>query len=333
QTLKLGELPVQATRQEVFDFVVQELTEALPDLEEVAPSFGRATKGAANALLATVYLNAEVYTGTARWNECVKACDAVINSGQYSLMPTFTGVFALENEGPANTENIFVIPNLPEGGVGFFRQQATLHYNQIPVTPWNGFSVLADFYNKYDPDDARRDVLLVGPQVVLAGPNAGQPAFDRQGNPLVFTVETPLIGATEGNGVRILKWPLDPNQSGPNAGNDFAIFRYAHILLAKAEALFRLGNSGEALALVNQVRERCFDPDKPLASIDLDTILDERGRELLWEEFRRTDLIRFERFLEAWTLKPADDGPHRNLFPIPQIQLDTNPNLVQNPGY
>ncbi len=332
KTLQLGELPVQATRQEVFDFVVQELTEAVPDLKEVAPT-GRATKGAANTLLATVYLNAEVYTGTPRWQECVAACDAVINSGLYSLMPTFKDVFALENEGPANTENIFVIPNLPEEGVGFFRQQATLHYNQIPVTPWNGFSVLADFYNKYDPDDDRRDVLLVGPQVVLAGPNAGQPAFDRQGNPLIFTVETPLIGATEGNGVRILKWPLDPNQNGPNAGDDFAIFRYAHVLLAKAEALFRLGNTGEALTLVNQVRARSFEPDKPLTSLDLDAILDERGRELLWEEFRRTDLIRFGRFLDAWTLKPPSDGPHRNLFPIPQIQLDTNPNLVQNPGY
>lgn len=333
RTLQLGELPVQATRLEVFDFVVQELTEALPELEEVAPSYGRATKGAGNALLATVYLNAEVYSGTARWQECVNACDAVINSGMYSLMPTFKDIFALENEGPGNTENIFVIANLAQSGVGFNRHMASLHYNQLPQTPWNGFSVLADFYNKYDPADARRDILLQGPQVVLSGPNAGEPAFDRQGNPLIFTVETPLINATEGNGVRILKWPVDPNQIGGDAGNDFAVFRYAHILLAKAEALFRLGSTGEALTLVNQVRARAFEPDQQLNSLDLQTILDERGRELLWEEHRRTDLIRFGRFLDAWTLKPASDGAHRNLFPIPQIQLDANPNLVQNPGY
>ncbi len=333
KSLELGVLPEQSSRSEVFDFVVSEINAALPDLEEVAPSYGRATKGAANALLATVYLNAEVYSGTARWSECVQACDAVINSGRYNLMPTFTDVFALENEGPANTENIFVIANLPESGVGFERQQATLHYNLIPQTPWNGFSVLADFYNRYDPDDDRRDVLLVGSQVVLAGPNKGQPAFDRQGNPLIFIVDFPLIGAAENHGVRMLKWPLDPNQNGGDAGNDFAIFRYAHILLAKAEALFRLGQAGPALDLINQVRARVFEPDKPLASLDEQTILDERGFEFLWEEYRRTDQIRHGRFLDAWTLKPPSDGPHRNLFPIPQIQLDANPNLRQNPGY
>ncbi|MFQ5631626.1 MAG: RagB/SusD family nutrient uptake outer membrane protein, partial [bacterium] len=64
-----------------------------------------------------------------------------------------------------------------------------------------------------------------------------------------------------------------------------------------------------------------------------DLILDERGFELLWEGFRRSDLIRHGKFLDAWTLKAASDGPHRNLFPIPQVQLDANPNLQQNPGY
>jgi hypothetical protein len=338
QTLQLGELPVQNTRQQVFDFVVSEINAALPDLQASfeAADYGRATKGAANALLATVYLNAEVYTGTPRWGECVAACDAVINSGMYNLLPNYRDVFALENEGPANVENIFVVGNLPASGVGWNRQQATLHYNQIPITPWNGFSVLADFYNRYDTSDVRFGVMLVGPQLVLAGPNAGQPATDRQGNPLVFTVDSPLFGASESHGVRILKWPLDPNQVEGDAGNDFAIFRYSHILLAKAEALFRMmGPKQESVDLINQVRARAFDPDKPIALADLtlDTFLNERGFELLWEEYRRTDLIRFRRFLDAWTLKPPSDGPRRNLFPIPQVQLDANPNLRQNTGY
>lgn len=325
--------PQQNTRQELFEFVVQELTEAIPDLEDVAPTYGRATKGAGNALLATVYLNAEVYSGTARWSECVQACDAVINSGMYALMPVFTDIFALENEGPGNTENIFVSANLAEGGVGFPRMMATLHYAQLPQTPWNGFSVVADFFNRYDPDDDRIGILLVGPQLVLGGPNAGDPAFDRQGSRLSFTVDFPLINATESHGVRILKWPVDPSQNGGDAGNDVAIFRYSHILLAKAEALFNMGNTGEALALVNQVRARSFEPDKDLTTLTADLILDERGFEFIWEGHRRTDLIRHGRFLEAWSLKPASDGAHRNLFPIPQVQLDANPNLVQNPGY
>ncbi len=323
--------PQQNTSQEVFNFVVDELTAVLPDLEEVAPAYGRATKGAANALLATVYLNAEVYSGTPRWNECVTACDAVINSGRYSLVSTFTGVFAVENEG--NPEIIFLVPHLALSGVSWNRHMMTLHYSQIPASPWNGFSVLADSYNRYDPDDDRFAVLLSGPQFILSGPNEGEPAFQRDGVRLDFVVDSPLSGANESHGVRINKFPLDPAISGSDAGNDFILFRYAHILLAKAEALFNLGSAGEALALVNQVRARSFEPDKPLAALTSDLILDERGFEFLWEGFRRSDQIRHRRFLDAWTLKDASDGPHRNLMPIPQVQLDANPNLTQDPGY
>jgi len=335
--------PVPNTRQEGFDFIVKEIREALPNLQ---PSFGpdqygRVTKAAANALLATVYLNAEVYTGTPKWNECLEACNAVINSGMYRLLPTYKEVFQLANEGPGNPENIWVVGHKAQDGVGFVRFMATLHYNLLPQNPWNGFSVVADFYNKFDTSDARFDHMLVGPQFVLSGPNAGQPAFDRQGNRLIFTVNSPIFNANESNGVRILKWQVDPNQSGGNAGNDFAIFRYSHILLAKAEALNELDRRQESIDLINQVRARCFDPDKPIALANFSTkqalrdrLLDERGFELLWENFRRQDQIRTGHFLDARTHKPDNKNqPHRKLFPVPQIQLDANPNLKQNPGY
>jgi hypothetical protein len=335
--------PASNTRQQVFDFIVKEITESLPTLQTSfgAGNYGRVTRGAANALLATVYLNAEVYTGAPKWTECIAACDAVINSGLYNLLPQYADAFKLANEGPNNVENIWVVGHKSQDGVGFVRFMATLHYNQLPQNPWNGFSVCADFYNKFDTTDTRYRHMLVGPQFVLAGPNAGQPALDRQGNRLIFTPESPIIGATEGNGVRILKWQVDPSQSGGNAGNDFAIFRYSHILLAKAEALNELnGPSQQSIDLINQVRARCFEPDRPVgapATFTKETlrnrILDERGYELLWENFRRQDLIRTGRWLEAWTLKPASDGAHRKLYPIPQIQLDANPNLRQNPGY
>jgi hypothetical protein len=319
----------------VFDFVVSEINAALPNLQSSvgAGGWGRLTRGAAQTLLATVYLNAEVYTGTPKWNECIAACDAVINSGQYNLLANYSDYFKLANEGPNNVESIWVIGHKPQSGVGFNRFMATLHYNQLPQNPWNGFSVCADFFNKFDTTDVRYRHMLVGPQFVLSGPNVGQPAFDRQGNRLVFTPDSPIIGATEGQGVRILKWQVDPAQSGGDAGNDFAIFRYSHVLLMKAEALFMTGNTQGSLALVNQVRARSFEPDKPLTTITRNAILDERGFEFLWENFRRSDLIRNGRFLEAWTLKPASDGAHRQLYPIPQIQLDANPNLRQNPGY
>ena len=257
-----------------------------------------------------------------------------INSGQYDLLDTYIDNFKLAEEGSGNMETIWVIGHLPEVGVGFNRHMASLHYNQLPQTPWNGWSVVTDFYNRYDlANDARADVLLEGQQIWLAGDSAGVATKDRQGNPLVFT---PTVGdldvATEGEGVRILKWEVDPAQSAGNAGNDLAIFRYSHILLMKAEALFRSGNAGDALLLINQVRERAFEPDMPLTSLTLDDILNERGFEMLWENVRRTDLIRFGKFQDAWVHKAAS-GTFRNLFPIPQTQLDANPNLQQNPGY
>jgi hypothetical protein len=154
-------------------------------------------------------------------------------------------------------------------------------------------------------------------------------------------VDSPIVGATEGNGVRILKWQVDPAQSGGNAGNDFAIFRYSHVLLTKAEALNELNGPTQAsVDLINQVRARSFEPDKPIALANFNTkaalrdrILDERGFEFLWENFRRQDQIRTNHWLEPWTLKAASDGAHRKLYPIPQAQLDANPNLRQNPGY
>jgi len=334
--------PKPNTRAEVYDFIVKEITESLPTLEESfgAGNYGRVTKGAANAFLATVFLNGEVYSGAPKWNETVATCDAIINSGLYELLPAYADNFKIANEGPSNTETIFVIPTKPEGGVSFNFNMRTLHYNQIPENPWNGFAVLADFYSTFDTTDVRFDHLLVGPQLVLGGPNAGQPATDRQGNVLDFTVNSPIVGATEANGPRILKWEVDPNRSGGDNGNDYAFFRFSHILLAKAEALNELnGPNQESIDLINQVRARCFTPAKPIALADFatkealrDRILDERGFELLWEGYRRQDLIRTGHFLDAWSLKAPSD-PHRVLFPIPQTQLDANPNLVQNPGY
>ncbi len=328
--------PSQTPRAEVFDFIVEEINAvlALNVLMETADAgtYGRVTEGAAYALLATVHLNGKVYTETAKWTECVAACNEVINSGDYELMDSFTDVFALENQGPTNTENILVVASKPGWDYGFNRQNATLHYSQLPSSPWNGFSVVADYYNTYDTADARIDVLLEGQQYILGGPAAGDSAFQRDGKPLVYSVDSPIFGATESHGVRILKWPIDPEGLSAPGGNDYAVFRYAHILLAKAEAQFELGNSGDALALVNQVRARNFDPAKPLTSVTSEDIFDERGYELLWEGFRRQDQIRAGHFLEAWANKDVSEE-YRKIYPIPQSQMDANPNLVQNTGY
>ena len=193
------------------------------------------------------------------------------------------------------------------------------------------FAALAETYRAFDADDQRRGIFLAGPQVNL---DTGEPAFDRSGAPLVFTVD--IIdenNAGEGEGTRIIKWPPDPNRAGPDNGNDFAYFRLGEILLIKAEALNDLyPGSGEALDLLNALRARVFEPDKPLTTVDRDAILRERLLELTAEAKRRQDLIRHGRYTQAWSFKQAG-GPRLVLMPIPQSQLDANPMLVQNPGY
>lgn len=112
---------------------------------------------------------------------------------------------------------------------------------------------------------------------------------------------------------------------------DFPIYRWAEMLLAKAEALVRKNGAGDATAaaLLKQITDRS---NAPAVTATLDNILAERGRELFQEGKRRTDLIRFGKFTEAWEHKSVSES-YRTLFPIPQTQIDANPNLNQNLGY
>jgi hypothetical protein len=161
---------------------------------------------------------------------------------------------------------------------------------------------------------------------------------DRKGHPLVFTREVKLqetdASTLEVTGIRVVKYPPDmtskDTKSGNNANNDYVFLRYADVLLMKAEALLRTSNPAGALLIVNDLR--VTRGATIWKSINLDNLLDERGRELYWEGWRREDLIRFGKFLDTWQLKPSDD-PKYLLFPIPVDDLAVNPNLKQNPGY
>jgi hypothetical protein len=331
----------RATRAEVFEFIETELTEAREDLP---PSWdpemhGRMTQGAADAILANMYLNAQVFTGTvtaaglqpgpARWQDAITAADRILNSGVYSLSSDWRAPFRHDNH--LSPENILVVKFLNEPGLGLRFVQASLHYNQFTPGPWNGFSILADAYNQFDAADLRRQAFLVGPQVHI---ETGQPVTLRDNvTPLSFTVTiTSPTAAAENEGVRFLKWPHDPNHLAEDNGNDFAYFRMAEIYLIKAEAEFELGNAAGALLLLNTLRARVFNPPKPLAVVNRDVILQERLFELAAEGKRRQDLIRHGKFTQPWTFKEQTE-PYRILMPIPQTQMDANPSLVQNPGY
>jgi hypothetical protein len=342
---ELGQFP-RATRAEVFQFIETELLESRDQLPETWPAdqYGRVTKGAANAILASLYLNAQVYTGTvtaaglqpgqARWQDAIDAANEVINSGVYTLEPDWRDNFDLDNEN--SKENIFVVVHSSVAGLGMSLPMRTLHYNQLTPGPWNGFASLAETYNAFDPADERRDMFLVGQQYSF---NTGAPVNDRAGNPLVFTttIGNPTAAA-ENEGARFNKFPPLPGAvNGDSHPNDFPYFRLAEMYLIRAEAENELGQTGAAIADINIVRERAFEPDKPLsAGLSQDqvraAVLNERLFEFNAEGKRRRDLIRFGKFTDARAFKTATEG-YRILFPIPQTQLQTNPLLEQNPGY
>ena len=340
------------TRAEVFNFIESELIAARADLPATWPANmnGRMTKGAVDALLASLYLNAQVFTGTvttaglqkgtARWQDAIIASDAILNSGNYSLSTDWRSNFKADNGN--SPENILVVKFLNQTGLGLHFVMESLHYNQYSggQSPWNGFSTLAETFAAFDPADQRRQIFLSGPQFNQI---TGLPVTDRAGNPLIFD---PNIAddtkAAENIGVRIVKWPVDPAHLDQENGNDYALYRLAEIYLIKAEALNELGGQGPAaVALINTVRARVFTPPKPLATTLTqaqirDAILSERLFELTAEAKRRQDLIRNDQYItKAWAYKAqaALTEPFRVLMPIPLTQLGTNPQLVQNAGY
>ncbi len=338
------------TRREIFNFIESELRAIRTALPATRPAgeHGRIVKGAADALLANMYLNAGVFAKDAgvsatAYNSCadvqiggVSACqlainfaDSVLNSGTYTLASNWRSNFTVDND--ASPELIFVVKHLNATGVGLNFLYRALHYNQISPTPWNGFATIAEVYNAFDSNDQRREIFLVGPQVNL---DNGQPAKHRNGEPLVFTVDIGSeTAADEDEGARIIKWPRDPNHLNEEHGNDFAYFRLAEMYLIKAEALVASGQAALALPLLNLLRARVFEPDEPLVGVPTqDMILQERLFELTGEAKRRQDLIRHGKFTAAYGFKPAT-AAHKILMPIPQSQIDANPQLTQNPGY
>jgi starch-binding outer membrane protein, SusD/RagB family len=333
--------PNQSSRKAVFEFCESELKNVIPALPETA-SIGRVTKGTALALLNKLYLNAEIYSGTARWSDCISTADAIINTGRYSLEANYYDNFKLNNEN--SKEAIFQIQFSRDVNLGWPNQNfymRTLHYNQLPASPWNGFCTIAEVYDSFDEKDPRRQSLWIGPQYLpLTWPKTatqGTMITDRRGEQLIFTREVYSTGSSENNGIRVPKYEPDGQAPGGQGENDYLIFRLADVLLSKAEAQFRLGQKSEALQVVNQVRRRAYQNDKiaNLQTLTLKDIYNERGFELYWEGFRRQDMIRFDTFWNAYSNKPdtRKDKAKTILMPIPTSALAQNPNLRQNVGY
>ena len=347
------ENPSTRPRAEIYDFLVAELEELIPLLPP-EKRYARVTQDVARGILAKVYLGSNEYAGRDEVANAIPHLDAIIDGGQYALEPNYFDNFDVDNDNSG--ENMFVIPydevfTIPSAN--FNLAHMTLHY-QSQVTfnataqPWNGYAAVQEFYDSYQDEDLRKgqygrqDVpgnFLAGPQYesdgvtpLIDAVNDGDP----DGPEIVFTPEINELtpNAYRQAGARIFKYTYADGFTTELA-NDFPLLRYADILLMKAEALLRTGgDEEEALDLVNMVRSRAFGSDEfNFEEIDLDILFEERGREMFAEGYRRSDLIRFDKFKDPWFGKGVTDDDNLKLFPVPTQQLDVNPNLVQNPGY
>jgi hypothetical protein len=324
------ELPINSNREEVFNFIEQELINSIPYLQDEI-IYGRFTKNVAYALLARLYLNAEVFTGTPRWQDCINACEQVDG---YSLEPDYFTNFLTENQ--ISMENILVIPyDHKEGTLGNYLSSMSYHYlHRFTVSPtgdypWsaNGISAQPGVYSKFDDIDRRKNAMLHGEQINL---NTGSIIVMDSGESLVYTEEiTNFTNAKQNEGVRLNKYEVKAGESWER-DHDWVLLRYAEILMMQAECHLRLGNASLAATFLTPIVERAG-ISLP-SDLSLDYLNDEWLREFIFEGTRRTTNIRFGDYFNPWWEK-GSTPPEHGIFPIPQSELDKNPNLVQNPGY
>ncbi len=330
-------LPKQILRKDLFTYIENEL-KAIESLmaEPRANEYGRADKGAVWALLSRLYLNGEVYTGNAKWTECITYSNKVIAAG-YTLHNNYRELMLADNDLLANSEFIFTIrydgsrtqnwggtTTLTHGPAGVPANISGTNGN------WNCIRVTQQFVGLFGSSDIRGQFWTTGQNLIM--------------NQL-------LDVATDGYSSTKFRNVTRTGAVAPNrdpAGNwvdiDFPIFRLAEVYLNYAEAVLRGGNGGSTATATNYLSllsARGRTPNASNAVLTLPYIIDERGRELFWECLRRTDLIRFGKFTTndyLWAWKGGVQGgtavdPKYNLFPIPSVDLSSNPNLKQNPGY
>ena len=300
--------------------------------------YGRITKEVVLFLLAKLMLNAEVYTGTPRWEDCVSYCE---QNHRHQLATYYSSNFIIHNEN--SPENIFVIPldkDLISNQQWNIRR--SLHYRHAEA--WgligeNGFSAThrvldVNGYDTAGKQDTRFYTNYYSGTVY--GPN-GQPVLDRHGNPLTYRPREVKLDLSdspylETAGARMFKYYIDPNsyKGGVLVDNDIVLFRYADVLLMWAEAMLRLGRDGHIY--YDRVRERASMEKRPYT---LDNLYDERMIELAWEGWRRQDMIRFGRYKSLYEGPDAVDESdgHTTIFPIPSKVRTLNPKITQNLGY
>ncbi len=338
-----GPTAKQATRDSLYRYVVRELTAIKDSLPTPGPSnYGRATTAAANMLLAELYLNAGVYTGTTHYDSALIAASAVIATPGVTFEPQWRRMFSADNN--TSAEIIFPVESNTNftqtwGGVTFLIHAScggsdTASKYGIDYC-WGGTRLKPETYNLFAAGDQRASFFYTYGQKV---------AVDTIVNAFQDGIPAPKFTN--------LAYGAAPCTScGTFVNTDFPMFRLSEAYLIYAEAVLRGGggSQGTALNYVNQIRERAYNGaagDINAAQLTLQFILDERGRELMWEAHRRTDLVRYGMFAGGaylWGWKGGNPNGafqagvatplYYNLYPIPASELVANPNLTQNAGY
>ncbi|WP_425509953.1 RagB/SusD family nutrient uptake outer membrane protein [Winogradskyella flava] len=336
-------LPPQIQRADLFNYVESELLDILDEM--VAPrgnEYGRADRGAAWMLLAKIYLNAEVYTGTSRYADVITYTNNIIGAG-YSIpdIPYFHSFLADNNSNGAQEEVIFTIPfdglrTQAFGGMTFLTHApvgGSMNPAEFGINGgWFGIRTTPTFVEQFPDEENSAD-----------------------GRELLYTdgqTKDILTVASFTDGYAVAKYRnVDVNgnpgsdSTGDHTDIDFPMFRLADAYLMYAESVVRGGGGSMSTAVgyINQLRERAYgDTSGNISESDLslDFIIDERSRELYWEAHRRTDLIRFDQFSDngVWQWKGGvqqgtTTESFRDLMPLPATDLGINTNLEQNPGY
>ena len=346
--------PEQISRLDLFNYVESELLDMIDDLGAPKFEYGRADKAAAWMLLAKLYLNAEVYTGTARYTDAITYLNQVFSAG-YTLDNSYRRVFFADNNN--STEMIFPIcfdgQNTQQyGGMTFI-----LHASNGGGMPlngidggWGGIRTINSFVE--NAFGIQESDFLSDPQYTPSDKRAMfyYNAENWQWDITNVGTFTQGIGVTKFKNITINgnDTIAAPNAHAAFVSIDFPVFRLADAYLMYAEAVVRGGSGGNintALGYVNSLRQRAYgDNSGNVTTVELnnlDFLLDERARELYWECHRRTDLIRFGKFTGGsyvWEWKGNVQAGKateawRNLYPIPSNDMNANPNLVQNDGY
>ena len=356
----------QASRPEVYRFIVKELQEVTPLLPTahsnlLGKNYGRVTRSVANFLLAKLMLNGEVYSDADWtdnqqpngkqtyftisgqqmniWQACKYYCDKVTADG-FTLAADYLSNFSVNNEN--SPENIFTIPldkHLYKNQFQYlFRSRHYSHGGAFGTSSENGacatISTVKTFGYGTSNVDKRYAYNLYSDTVRVDG----NIIYLENGKPLVYmplAVELNLTNSPyiKTAGARMAKYEVDRNafNDGKSPDNDIVLFRYADVLLMKAEAAVRNGENGNTE--LNLIRSRSGMGNR---TATLDNILAERLMELMWEGWRRNDLIRFNRFHQSYDLRTAPETEadrHTIVFPIPSRALDLNEKLKQNKGY